>query len=68
MVCIHCGTNVDNGCNFCRKCGKKLHRLCNCWVKNRVYNCGRDECPGTKLFMLEDEAAKKAAFGRERQT
>ena len=50
MVCIHCGTNVDSGSNFCWKCGEKLNKYCNCWVMNALYDCGRDKCPGQDLI------------------
>jgi hypothetical protein len=39
--------------NFCRKCGAKLIKECQCWIKNSLYNCGHDKCPGYNLLIEE---------------
>lgn len=54
MKCKKCGANVNDNSNFCKKCGTKLHKKCNCWVKKRDnYNCGKSSCPGYGLFKVE---------------
>ena len=44
VTCPHCGAVVRRG-NFCSRCSGKLVEVCDCWVKKKAYNCGRDECP-----------------------
>lgn len=48
-----CGTKNSEGSNFCRSCGRKLKEVCDCWVKKGPYRCGRDQCPGYRLFLGE---------------
>ena len=52
VTCPHCGAVVRRG-NFCSRCSGKLVEVCDCWVKKKAYNCGRDECPGIRLHRLE---------------
>ena len=54
VTCPHCGAVVRRG-NFCSRCSGKLVEVCDCWVKKKAYNCGRDECPGIRLHRLEIE-------------
>ena len=54
VTCPHCGAMVRRG-NFCSRCSGKLVEVCDCWVKKKVYNCGRDECPGVHLRIYELE-------------
>lgn len=54
VTCPHCGAVVRRG-NFCSRCSGKLVEVCDCWVKKKTYNCGRDECPGIRLHLLEIE-------------
>lgn len=54
VICPHCGAVVRRG-NFCSRCSGKLVEVCDCWVKKKAYNCGRDECPGIRLNLLEIE-------------
>ena len=54
VTCPHCGAVVRRG-NFCSRCSGKLVEVCDCWVKKKAYNCGRDECPGVRLHRLELE-------------
>lgn len=37
-TCPHCGEVVKKG-NFCNKCGKKLSKICDCWLMKRQYHC-----------------------------
>lgn len=34
-TCPHCGKVVKKG-NFCSKCGKKLAKICDCWLLSHV--------------------------------
>ena len=51
--CRLCGVDVAEDANFCSNCGGKLRRLCNCYIKKKPYNCGQDQCPGYRLFLIE---------------
>jgi len=39
--------------NFCRQCGVKLVETCECWIKDKPYNCGHSKCPGYGLMVEE---------------
>lgn len=53
MDCKACGHGNPEQANFCQKCGAKLREVCNCWIKKEPHNCGQDQCPGYRLFILE---------------
>lgn len=53
MNCPRCSAENYDFANFCRKCGKKLHSHCNCWVKKAPYDCGMEKCPGKQLLQEE---------------
>lgn len=54
MKCPHCGNDrVTEKDNFCGFCGKKLKKVCNCWVKKGSYDCEEDSCPGYELIVKE---------------
>lgn len=50
-TCPHCGEVVKKG-NFCNKCGKKLDKMCDCWLMKRPYNCNFQQCPDMAAFTL----------------
>ena len=50
-TCPHCGKVVKKG-NFCNKCGKKLAKICDCWLMKRPYNCNFQQCPDMAAFTL----------------
>ena len=50
-TCPHCGEVVKKG-NFCNKCGKKLAKICDCWLMKRPYNCNFQQCPDMAAFTL----------------
>lgn len=52
-ICSHCGREQPAGTNFCGYCGNKVSEICDCWVKEKPYNCGLDKCPGIRLFSIE---------------
>lgn len=53
MKCPKCLKEIkDNNDNFCKECGAKLRETCNCWMKNKPYNCGRSICPGYSLPLV----------------
>lgn len=51
--CSYCGREQPIGNNFCGYCGIKVSEICDCWVKEKPYNCGRSKCPGIRLFLIE---------------
>lgn len=51
--CSDCGKLNPAEYNFCKYCGKKLVEICDCWVKEKPYNCGQSKCPGRRLFLIE---------------
>lgn len=57
--CPSCGKEIPTSANFCTHCGKKLNAVCDCWVKEKPYNCGLDKCPGIRLFLIEKRAREK---------
>ncbi len=61
MVCGKCGFEDQDSGNFCRRCGSKLRRVCDCYIKKEPYNCGQDPCPGYRLFLQEANQAKAQA-------
>lgn len=50
-TCPHCGKVVKEG-NFCNGCGKKLDKMCDCWLMKRPYNCNFQQCPDMAAFTL----------------
>lgn len=48
-TCPHCGKVVKEG-NFCNGCGKKLDKMCDCWLMKRPYNCNFQQCPDMAAF------------------
>ena len=50
-TCSHCGEVVEKG-NFCNKCGKKLSKICDCWLMKRQYHCKFQKCPDMSAFTL----------------
>lgn len=38
-VCHRCGHTVSKG-NFSSNCSVKMVEECDCWVKDKKYNCG----------------------------
>ncbi|MCI8348702.1 MAG: hypothetical protein HFE74_04590 [Firmicutes bacterium] len=46
MECPKCKAQNIEQANFCKNCGYKLKQVCNCWVENRAYDCGKNSCPG----------------------
>ena len=61
MICKSCGTENHETANFCHECGKKLREVCDCRFKKEPYNCGQDQCPGYRLFLMELLKARSAA-------
>ena len=59
--CPKCGAENAEGANFCRACATKLRQICACWVKKEPYNCGQDQCPGYRLFLMENAKAQVAS-------
>lgn len=57
--CPYCKTPLYDDANFCTRCAHKVVEECNCWVKDRPYNCGYGICPGIKLPIIEMRKAKK---------
>lgn len=55
MTCKECSAENSDNANFCRMCGKKLREVCNCYIKKEPYNCGQDQCPGYRLFLMEKD-------------
>ena len=53
MKCPSCRKEIPTNSNFCSHCGKKQNIVCNCWVKEKPYNCGLDKCPGIRLYLTE---------------
>ena len=53
IQCKACGIDNDAKANFCRSCGRKLRATCDCFVKKEPYNCGQDQCPGYRLFLMQ---------------
>jgi endogenous inhibitor of DNA gyrase (YacG/DUF329 family) len=47
IKCPHCGKAVEGG-NFCEFCGKKMIKVCDCWITGKKMNCGRSQCPKKK--------------------
>ena len=69
MKCPHCGNDrVIEKDNFCGFCGKKLKKVCNCWVKKGSYDCEEDSCPGYELIVKEARNAWQARNQRQSQT
>lgn len=65
MKCPHCGAECKDGANFCKKCGGKLRKVCQCWVFNELYNCGHEECPGLGLIVEEmKESQAETGFNK----
>ena len=48
--CDTCNYINEQSANFCVKCGNKIKKICNCWIKKEPYNCGSNKCPSYKLF------------------
>lgn len=59
VKCSSCGYTAEESHNFCKKCGKKLREICDCWVKKSNYNCGESSCPGYRLYVLEMHKIKE---------
>lgn len=53
MFCRFCGADHKEKDNFCGNCGMKLRLVCDCYIKKKPYNCGQDQCPGYRLFLIE---------------
>lgn len=53
MECKNCKTECSDNANFCENCGSKLKETCDCWIKKEPYNCGKEKCPGYRLFKIE---------------
>lgn len=69
MKCPHCSSDrVTDKDNFCGFCGKKLKKVCNCWIKKGSYNCGEDSCPGYELLIKEAKNASQAHNQSQSQT
>lgn len=51
-TCVKCGTTLKDNANFCSNCRAKVVEVCNCWVLGKPYNCGYDDCPGRKLYVI----------------
>ena len=49
MKCKKCGTENEKS-NFCKNCGNKLKKICDCWIKKKPYNCGEETCPSYRLY------------------
>lgn len=66
-TCPHCGKVVKKG-NFCNKCGKKLSKICDCWLMKRQYHCRFQKCPDMLAFTLlllhihQDQKRRKYVF------
>ena len=66
-TCPHCGKVVKKG-NFCNKCGKKLAKMCDCWLMKRLYHCNFQQCPNMADFTLlllhihQDQKHRKYVF------
>lgn len=66
-TCPHCGEVVEKG-NFCNKCGKKLSKICDCWLMKRPYHCNFQQCPDMAAFTLlllhiqQDQKHRKYVF------
>lgn len=66
-TCPHCGKVVKKG-NFCSKCGKKLAKICDCWLMKRPYHCNFQKCPDMSAFTLlllhiqQDQKRRKYVF------
>lgn len=65
MKCPNCGTDLNKNDNFCYYCGHKVRTICNCWVKEGAYNCGKSKCPGYGLTIpqLQEEYYPKIIHG-----
>jgi hypothetical protein len=63
VMCPNCGRDTVDG-NFCRRCGKKMREVCDCWVLKKQHNCGYDECPG--LLVLRQVHNKDASRPTEK--
>lgn len=52
LLCLSCGSKLEENNNFCTNCGAKLKDVCiYCWVlKKDNFNCGKESCPGYELF------------------
>ena len=67
MKCPNCGSNASDTDNFCMRCGAKLKKTCNCWVKKKDnYDCGESSCPGLKLFSEELKKTKERTSCNEK--
>ena len=51
MKCPKCGKEAKH--NFCKFCGTKVKKVCDCWLKKSSYDCGEPSCPGYKLLTIE---------------
>lgn len=66
-TCPHCGEVVKKG-NFCNKYGKKLAKICDCWLMKRPYNCNFQQCPDMAactlllLHIQQDQKRRKYVF------
>ena len=73
IKCPHCGARTNEDGNFCTVCGRKIIEICDCWILNRPYNCGHDECPSPiELFkkarsdMAQNERREKGTGTSDR--
>lgn len=52
----------------CSKCGKKLAKICDCWLMKRPYHCNFQKCPDMSAFTLlllhiqQDQKRRKYVF------
>ncbi len=56
MICNECGAANPKEANFCKSCGSKLVKICDCWIKKEPYNCGQGKCPGYRLYTMENKS------------
>lgn len=49
LICQYCSKKVIKG-NFCNQCGKKIAKMCDCWVIEKPYDCKKEYCEGFKLI------------------
>lgn len=52
--CPGCGKETPDN-NFCKYCGRKLRKACDCWVLHKEYDCGHTRCPGIGLLSKQME-------------
>lgn len=56
-ICPKCNARVPKG-NFCAVCAYKIVKSCDCWILNRAFDCGHNECPGYHLIVEKIKKAK----------